>query len=75
MPGAERYGGEGSFPDMGKPATVLFTTVVTATLTSLFWIGAYSLAIGGDAPAPPPADADRAPAVVPAKARPGPATS
>jgi murein DD-endopeptidase MepM/ murein hydrolase activator NlpD len=53
---------------MGKPATVLLTTVVTATLTSLFWIGAYSLAIGSDAAAPPPADADRAPAVVPAKA-------
>ena len=51
---------------MGKPATVLFTAVVTATLTSLFWIGAYSLAIDSDAAGPP--DAGRAPAMVPAKA-------
>lgn len=53
---------------MGKLATVLFTTVVTATLTSLFWIGAYSLAIDSDAAAPSAAGVDRAPAVVPAKA-------
>ena len=52
---------------MGQPATILFTTVVTATLTSLFWIGAYSLAIDSDEAGPPP-DADRAPAMVPAKA-------
>src|SRR5829696_5686431 len=63
---------------MGKLATVLFTTVVTATLTSLFWIGAYSIASPEDAPPPAAAaaaaaaDPSRPPAVVPAK---GPARS
>ncbi len=53
---------------MGKPATVLLTAVATATFTSLFWIGAYSLAIDSDEAPPSPAGANRAPAVVPAKA-------
>jgi murein DD-endopeptidase MepM/ murein hydrolase activator NlpD len=50
---------------MGKATLVLLTTVVTAVLTSLFWIGAYSLAL--DAPAAPAASDGRPPAVVPTR--------
>ena len=55
---------------MGKLALVLMTAVVTATLTSLFWVFAYSLAIDSDQATTPTAAAaaNRAPAVVPAKA-------
>jgi len=55
---------------MGKLAlgtVVALTAVVTAMLTSLFWIAAYSIALRGDAAAPQVGEA-RPPAVVPAKA-------
>ena len=50
---------------MGKATLVLLTTVVTAVLTSLFWIGAYSLAL--DAPAAQSPSDDRPSAVVPTR--------
>ena len=71
MQDSERCGAEIGFPAMGKLAlgtVIAITAVVTATFTSLFWIGAYSLAIDSDDAPRPPADANRAPAVVPAKA-------
>ena len=55
---------------MGKLAlrtAVLLTALVTAALTSLFWIAAYSLALRNDAPTSPPGQ-QRPPAVVPTKA-------
>ena len=53
---------------MGKLAlgsVVVLTAVVTAVLTSLFWIAAYSLAIDEDEAGP--AATNRPPAMVPAK--------
>ena len=55
---------------MGKMAlgtVVLLTALVTAVLTSLFWIAAYSIALRSEAPSAPAAQM-RPPAVVPAKA-------
>jgi len=52
---------------MSKVSLVLLTAVVTAAATSLFWIGAYSLALDGGNAAAPPSQA-RPPAVVPATA-------
>ena len=49
---------------MGKLVLVLLTSVVTATLTSLFWIGAYSLA--GDETGSAAAES-RPPAMIPSK--------
>ena len=46
---------------------VLLTAVVTASVTSLFWIGAYSLALDSADSAPSAAEA-RPPAVVPSRA-------
>jgi peptidoglycan LD-endopeptidase LytH len=59
---------------MGKLAlgtVVALTAVVTAVLTSLFWIAAYSIALRGEAE-PPEVGEARPPAVVPAKAPAGP---
>jgi peptidoglycan LD-endopeptidase LytH len=59
---------------MGKLAlgtVVALTAVVTAVLTSLFWIAAYSLALRNEGGAPSPAEA-RPPTVVPVKAPAGP---
>ena len=55
---------------MGKLAVrtaVVLTAVVTAVLTSLFWIAAYSIALRGEDSSPSAAEA-RAPAVIPSKA-------
>ncbi len=56
---------------MGKLAlgtVIVMTAVVTAVLTSLFWIAAYSLALKGEAADSPAAASQRDPAVIPAKA-------
>ena len=47
---------------------IVITAVVTAVLTSLFWIAAYSLALKGEAADSPAAASQRDPAVIPAKA-------
>ena len=52
---------------MALGTVVLLTAVVTAVLTSLFWIGAYSIALSGEDPSADAAQT-RPPAVVPAKA-------
>ena len=54
---------------MGKLAlgsVVAITAIVTAVLTSMFWIAAYSIALRGP-PAAPAAVANRPPAMVPAQ--------